>query len=547
VAARLIAIVCTLAAAGTLGQDRPSPFQVEEATVAEVTAAFDRGTLTCAQLTTLYLRRIAAYEDGGPRLNSITTINPEAMEAATRLDAERRAKGARGPLHCIPVVLKDNIDTADMPTSNGSVILKGSIPRRDAHIVTALREAGALILGKAAMGEFAGGSYNTIDGQTTNPYNLKRNTGGSSSGSAAAVAANFAMLAVGTDTSTSVRGPSAFNGIVGLRPTTGLVSRAGIAPKNLEFDTAGPMARTVTDLTLLLNVIAGPDPADPLSLQTYQAAPTSIRTSRGDGRGAYADFTPFLKPGALKGARLGVVRDFFGGDPAIDRLADTALADMRKLGATMVEVKLDPALLDFYVTNGGPNIRTPADHRFRADWEAYLSTLGPEVPKTVAEFVRIYEADVSRSPRPVAGSVLDLLKRSLTTSADDAVYKNLVQKVLPEATRLKLAIFESHDVDALVFPYQTTFALPISNPVSKVDDPSFVPTVRPDPSIFAGYSSIGFPGLVVPMGFGPSGLPMAISFMGRPYDEGKLIAFAYDYEQATRKRRPSPLVPPLPF
>ncbi len=541
---RVATMVCALVMGVGLRQGRPAIFRLDEATIADVAAAFDHGTLTCAQLTSLYLKRIAAYDDGGPRLNAITTINPKVMEEATVLDAERREKGARGPLHCIPILLKDNIDTLDMPTSNGSVILKHSIPRGDAHIVAALRESGALILGKAAMGEFAGGSYNTIDGQTINPYNLNRNTGGSSSGSAAAVAANFAVLAIGTDTSTSVRGPAAFNGIVGLRPTTGLISRGGIAPKNLQFDTAGPMARTVTDMTRLLNAIAGPDPADSFSMQVFAAAPPVLRTAAG-GRARYVDFTQFLRKGALKGARLGVVRDFFGGDPAIDALATAALAKMQELGATLVEVKLDPAFVDFYVAKGGPNIRMPADHRFRADWEAYLSMLGPQVPKTVAEFVKIYETNVSRSPLPVDGSVLDLLKRSLTTSTNDAVYKNLVENVLPEATRLKRAIFDRHTVDALVFPYQSNFATPISNPVSKVDDPTFVPSDRPNPSIFAGYSSVGFPGIVVPMGFGPGGLPMDISFMARPYDEGKLIAFAYDYEQASRMRKPSPLVPPL--
>ncbi len=516
-------------------------FPVEEADITGVHATIGAGTLSCTQLVKGYLARIAAYDDNGPRLNAVTTINPKALEEAAALDRQIGTARKR-PLFCIPVLLKDNIDTADMPTTNGSVLLKHARPRADAPIVKRLREAGALILGKAGMGEFAGGSYNTVDGQTINPYNLKRDTGGSSSGSAASVAANFTLLAVGTDTSTSVRGPASFNGIVGLRPTTGVISRSGIAPKNLNFDTAGPLARTVTDVAILLSVLAGPDEGDPLSVEVFRRAPAAMKS--GD---RYTDFTPFLAPGALRGARLGVLRNFFGGDPEIDALANAAITAMRDLGAEIVDVRLDPAFFDFYVKNGGTNIRRISDYRFKADWEAYLATLdGPGVPKSTAEFVARYESEVAKSPLPVEASVLDLLKRGLATSTSDQVYQNLITKVLPEATRLKLAIFETHKVDALVFPYNPAFASVISNPTGKASDPTYVDAKGvPAPSILAGYSSVGFPGIVVPMGFGSQGLPMDISFMGRPYDEGRLIGFAYDYEQATKMRRPSPLVPPM--
>lgn len=539
-----IAACLVLPARGSLTTAQSLPprtdFPVEEATIGEIRRAFAAGSLSCAQLVAGYLDRIAAYEDGGPRLNAITTVNPRAREEAVALDAAMERSGATGPLHCIPVLLKDNIDTADMPTSNGSVILKDAVPPDDAPIVAALERAGALILGKAAMGEFAGGSYNTIDGQTLNPYKFTRATGGSSSGSAAAVAANLAVLAVGTDTSTSVRGPAAFTGVVGLRPTTGLISRNGIAPKNLTFDTAGPIARTVTDVAIMLNVLAGPDPADPLSMEVFSNHPDARRG------GQYADFTRGLKKGALSGARLGVIRDFFGGDPEIDALARAALARMEALGATLVDVRLEPAFLDFYVRNGGRNIRRIADYRFKGEWEAYLATFGPQVPKTTAEFVRIYATQVARSALPVEESVLDLLKRGLATSTADPKYRNLVEHVLPTATKLKLELFDRHKVDALVFPYQPAFAAPIANPVRRVDDPAYVAASgRPAPATLAGYSSVGFPGIVVPMGFGTQGLPMAISFMGRPYDEARILGYAYDYEQATGLRRPSPLLPPL--
>ncbi|HEY0581077.1 MAG TPA: amidase family protein, partial [Chloroflexota bacterium] len=504
-------------------------FQLEEATIADITAAFDSGRLTCAQLVRGYLDRIAAYDQVGPAIQSIITVNPQAMATAAQLDAERRATGPRSRLHCIPVLLKDNIDTFDMPTTNGSVILKDAVPSEDAHITRVLREAGALILGKATMGEFAGVPYTTLHGQPLNPYHLERTTSGSSSGSASATAANFTTLAVGTDTSTSVRGPAAVNGVVGLRPTTGLISRNGIAPKNLNFDTAGPIARTVTDTAILLNFLAGRDPGDPANLSGDLG---NNFPSNG------VDYTQFLKTGSLKGARIGVLREYFGGDPEVDALAEAAIARMKELGADIV----DPVVYDSSILDG---VRNLADYRFRADFEAYLQRFGPEVPKTVEEFVRIYETDVAASPFPVGDSVMDLLKRSLVTSAEMPEYQNLIHNTLPADTAQKLAIFGKYNVDALVFPYESAFAAPISNPVRDVQDPNYVVSRRPQPATLAGYSSIGFPGIVVPMGFGTQGLPMAISFMARPWDEGKLLGYAYDYEQASKMRRPSPLLPPL--
>jgi hypothetical protein len=292
----LTAVVATPAAQA----DRTSGFKLEEATIDDIQEAFD-GELTCVKLTKMYLARIAAYEDGGIKLNSITTVNPLALTDAAALDRERRRHGPRSELHCIPVLLKDNVDTFDMPTSNGSVILKRSVPPDDAFIAAKLRGEGALILGKAAMGEFAGGSYNTIDGQVVNPYNLKRQTGGSSAGSGAALAANIGVLAIGTDTSTSVRGPASFTGIVGLRPTTGLISRDGIAPKNLNFDSAGPMARTVTDAAEMLSVVAAPDGgADPLNAEVWGKLPPQLR-KRVNRRSGTIDYTKFLKKGFAQG------------------------------------------------------------------------------------------------------------------------------------------------------------------------------------------------------------------------------------------------------
>ena len=532
-ASALAALVTLIGCAPPAPEPPTRVFALEEATIADIGAAFDAGALTCQDLVQRYLNRIAAYDDGGPKLNSIITVNPRALETAQALDEERASTGPRSALHCIPVLLKDNIDTDDMPTSNGSAILKDAIPPDDAYITKALRDAGALVLGKASMGEFAGGSYNSVDGQTVNPYNLLRATGGSSSGSGASIGANLAVLAVGSDTSTSVRGPSSFNGIVGLRPTTGLISRDGIAPKNLNFDTAGPMARTVTDMAMLLTAIAGPDPADAdgLSLQVYDAHPAGA---------APLDYTQFLERGSLQGARLGVARDYFGGDPEIDALAEAAIAAMQELGAEIIDpVTFDGSFVD--------EVRRIADYRFKDDWETYLATFGPEVPKTVDAFLELYDTEVAASSFPVEESVLNLLRRASVTSTDHPDYVDLIENVLPRNTQLKLELFETYDLDALVFPYSASFAAPIDNPNFTADDPTHVPSreIR-SPSTLAGYSSVGFPGIVVPMGFGSQGLPMTISLMGRPYDEGKLISYAYDYEQATMMRRPSPLVPPLP-
>lgn len=541
---KIIFILCLLAPAlcsclATGGQPVAREFAVEEASIGEIQAAFDAGTLSSAALVQGYLDRIAAYEDAGPRINAMITVHPDALAQAAAADAERPRLVSRSPLHGIPVVLKDNIDTYDLPTSNGSALLAEALPPDDATLVRKLREAGAIILGKAAMGEFASGSYNSVSGQTINPYHLKRDTGGSSSGSGAAIAANFAVLAVGTDTSTSVRGPSAYTGIVGLRPTTGLISRDGIAPKNLEFDTAGPMARTVTDVAHMLSVIAVPDIEDSLSLPVWDEVARRYEMVNG-----HIDYTRFLDAGSLEGVRVGVLRDFFGGDPEIDELAEAALDKLEELGAVLVDIRLPADFMERYTEEGSSYIRRTADYRFRADWEAYAATL-QGAPKTVAEMIGLYETVVNQSPLPARDNTMRLLRDSLTKSTADPAYQELVKEVLPRATADKLAVFERHGVQVLVFPYETSFAGVISNPVYELDDPGYRRSEVPSPATLAGYNSTGFPSMVVPMGFGSAGLPMNLGFMARPYEEGPLLGYAYAYEQASRMRRPSPLVPPL--
>jgi amidase len=302
------------------------------------------------------------------------------------------------------------------------------------------------------------------------------------------------------------------------------------------------MARTVTDTAKLLNALAGPDPADPLSVEVFSRYPAE---GKADAR--YADFTRHLKSESLQGARIGVVEDFFGGDPEIEALARAALTNMQSRGARLVDVRLDPDFLDRYVRNGIQNLTTILMYPFRESWEAYLATLGSGLPKTVAEWVKIYETEVTKSGLPPATggvSALAVLKESLAHSAAEPAYQDMIKNVLPSLTRAKLAVYERHAVDALVFPYQAAFAGPINNPIERVTDTTFVAVPgRPSPSNLGGYGSAGFPMIVVPMGFGSQGLPMGIAFMGRPYDEGRILGYAFDYEQATKMRRPPPLVP----
>jgi amidase len=292
-----------------------SGFRLEEATIAEIQQAVNARALTSERLVELYLARIAAYDRAGPRLNSIIYINPNATAEAAALDKERVEKGPRGPLHRIPILLKDNVDVANMPTTNGSAVMKDAIPSEDGSITRALRAAGA---------PAAATTRCAVRRSILIMSSAK--TGGSSSGSGAAISANFAVLAVGTDTSTSVRGPASYTGIVGMRPTTGLITRAGIAPKNLNFDSAGPMARTVTDLALMMTVLAFPDPKDPKSVEVWGEVDKRDPSAK-DG----VDFTKALDKDALKGRKLGVLRDLFDGDPEITALAEKAIATMEDL------------------------------------------------------------------------------------------------------------------------------------------------------------------------------------------------------------------------
>ena len=342
----------------------------DAATIADINAAFDAGTLTAESLTQMCLARIAAFDRKGPSLHAVMTLNPKAVEQARALDVERKTKGRRSPLHGIPVVLKDNYDTFDMPTTGGSVLLEGSIPSKDAFVVKKLRDAGAIVLAKLNMSEFAsGGTYSSLGGQSLNPHDLARGPSGSSGGTGVAVAAAYAPIGMGTDTGGSIRGPATSNGIAALKPTHGLLSRSGIIPLALSFDTGGPMARSVYDVAAALGIMTGIDPAD-------------AATSKSDGK-FQTDYTKDLRVDALRGARIGVARDFMGADPDVDWVMEAAFAAMRKAGATLVDVRYPKWLLDvkgeFYTA-----VRYP---EFTAQIAEYLKGTGPKYPKTLAELI----------------------------------------------------------------------------------------------------------------------------------------------------------------
>ena len=370
-------------------------FNLVEATISDINAVFDAGALTSEQLTQLYLNRIATYDDSDPNINSILTINPDALETAAQLDIERRTTGARSPLHGVPIILKDNYDTFDLPTTGGSDALNGSLPPDDAFVVLAFRNAGAVILGKAEMDEFAisGSGYSSLGGATLNPYQLNRQSAGSSGGTGAAIASSFATVGTGTDTGGSIRTPSSFQGLVGVRPTRGLVSLDGIIPFALSRDNAGPMARTVTDAAITLNVIAQNDPNNP-GVNTLVPAPVVEDKSA-------TDYTDSLDLDDLDGARLGVVSNYFGVengvDPEVDLLMDKALKTIEDLGATTVDISFN----NTFLSTMSQASRTIARAEQKPYIEYYLATLDPQYPKTVEEIINILESPgVANSETP---------------------------------------------------------------------------------------------------------------------------------------------------
>ncbi|MAG72646.1 MAG: amidase family protein [Vicinamibacterales bacterium] len=514
---RLASFALLISLSGAGGSGFAQPIDVTAATLEEVNRAFDAGTLTAEQLVSLYLARIAAFDKAGPTLNAVITLNPEALDRARALDAERRSQGPRSRLHGVPVVLKDNLDTGDMPTTAGSSLLRGSRPPDDAFIVQKLRDAGAIVLAKLNMSEFAsGGAQSSLGGPMRNPHDLARSPAGSSGGTGIAVAAAYAQLGLGTDTGGSVRMPSTANGIVGLKPTHGLMSRDGVIPLALTFDMAGPMARHVYDVAAALGVMAGVDPAD-----------DATRKSEGQ---AHTDYTQYLDAGALDGARLGIARDFLGQDADVDWIVEASLAAMRDAGATIVDVQLPDWLLD-----ANNALYTTIRHReFRAQIPEYLATLTAGYPATLADLVeratRLTAPTDAGVPNPGRWRLME--REDDSGELSDHEYEAVYAYGLPLIRTIVEGVMDANDLEALVYPTQPR------RPTRLDSDPA--PTAsggarRPSPIRFANLT--GFPDLVVPAGFTGNRLPVGLSFLGRAFSEPQLLALGYAFEQATQARR----------
>jgi Asp-tRNA(Asn)/Glu-tRNA(Gln) amidotransferase A subunit family amidase len=487
------------------------PFDPLETTVEEVHAAFEAGDLSAEALTERYLDRIDAYDDD---LNSILTVNPGARERARELDEAFEADGFVGPLHGVPVVLKDNKDTGDMPTTAGCAALAESVPERDAFVVERLREAGSVILAKANLQEFAFGvdTISSLGGATKNAYSLDHRPSGSSGGTAAAIAANLGAIGTGSDTCSSVRSPPAFNALVGVRPTRGLLSRTGVIPLSETQDTAGPITRTVADAARMMDVVAGYDPEDPV-------------TARGVGEVPEGGYVSHLDPDGLEGARIGVVRAFFersdpentseSGAEQVTAVIDDTIAEMEAAGATVV----DPAeVADLDRLESARVLQ----YEFARDFDAYLSTLESPPYDSLAAIIE---------SGTVVDAVADRIRESEILDIDyDRLDENLgYLRRLDRRRQLRVDTerrMVEADLDALLYP------------------PSAVPPVRiPEHQPFAELrcelaAHTGLPAIVVPAGYTDEGLPVGVELLGREFDEPRLFELAYAYEQASGHRKP---------
>ena len=508
---------------------RPAPagaddFPLAEATVADLQAGLASGAWTTRSIAEAYLGRIERIDPRGPALRSVIEVNPDALSIADRLDRERRAGRLRGPLHGVPVLLKDNVDTADrMTTTAGSLALAGWIPPADSGAAARLRQAGALLLGKTNLSEWANfrstrssSGWSGRGGQCRNPYVLDRNPCGSSSGSGAAVSANLAAAALGTETDGSIVCPSSANGIVGVKPTVGLVSRAGVVPISHTQDTAGPMARTVRDAAVLLGVLAGPDPRDPA-------------TAAGETRGL-ADYTPFLDPDGLRGARIGVARQFLGFHEGVDRVVEDAVAAMRAAGAVVV----DPVVLG---PGAGRRLQAAETdvllYEFKAGLNAYLARRGPGAEvRSLADLIAFNERN-AETEMPYFGQ-----ERLIAAQERGPLSEPAYLTARATARRLSRAegidrTMDEHRLDAV--------AAPTGGPAWVTD------LVNGDH--FGGGSSgypaaAGYPNVTVPAG-AVHGLPVGLSFFGRAWSEPTLVRIAYAFEQTVQARRPPRFRPTL--
>jgi amidase len=491
------------------------PSELDEITIDELTEGINSGKYTARSITEHYLSRINEIDKNGPAINSVIEINPDALTIADEIDKEFKEKGMRGPLHGIPILIKDNIDTADgMETTAGSLALLGSKPQKDSFIVKQLRAAGAIILGKTNLSEWANirsthstSGWSGRGGLTKNPYALDRNTSGSSSGSGAAVAANLCAAAIGSETDGSIVSPSSLNGLVGIKPTVGLLSRAGIIPISHSQDTAGPMARTVRDAAVLLGTMTGIDSED-----------EATKYSKGK---SYTDYTKFLDASGLKGARIGVFRQYFGFLPEVDAIMEAVLKILKKNGAILI----DPVKIKS-LGRYDKDEMTVLLYELKADMKAYLKHRGPDTKMKSLKDLIDFNNEHSKEEMPY-------FKQELFLQAEEK--GSLTDKKYLDALKNNHRLTRKEGIDAVMDRYK------LDALVSPTDSPAWM-TDLVDGDHFTGGSSqlaaiAGYPHITVPAGF-VFGLPIGISFFGRAWSEPTLLKIAYGFEQATKVRKP---------
>ena len=494
--------------------ESPKPFAFDEATISDLQSRMKSGEISARSLTQAYLDRINEIDKSGPAINSVIEVNPDALAIAESLDQERKEKGPRGPMHGIPVLIKDNIDTADkMLTTAGSLFLVGSRPTQDSGVAKKLRDAGAVILGKTNLSEWANirSSHSTSGwsgrgGLTKNPYALHRNPCGSSSGSGAATSANLCAIAVGTETDGSIVCPSSANGLVGIKPTVGLLSRAGIIPISHSQDTPGPMARTVRDAAILLGALAGSDPRDPAT------AEASVKMQK--------DYTQFLDPNGLRGARIGVARKYFGFNDAVDALMNNRIAEMKLAGAVIV----DPADIESFGKFDETELLVLM-YELKADLNAYLAQRPGKEVRTLGDLIRFNDVEKARE-MPYFGQDLFIKAEDKGPLTD----KEYVAAITANHTLARQqgidAIMDKNHLDALVAP---------------TGGPAWLTDLVNGDHAAGGSSNAaavaGYPNINVPAGF-ISDLPVGVSFFGRAWSEATLLKIAHGFEQLTKVRKP---------
>lgn len=487
-------------------------YSAEEKSIAQLQADLSAGTVTSVQLVEHYLLRIATLDRNGPQLNSVLALNPDAMTVAQALDAERASKGPRGPLHGIPILLKDNIESADLlPTTAGSLALQDNVTQRDAPLVQRLRDAGAIILGKTNLSEWANmrssasiSGWSAIGGFTRNPYAIDRNPCGSSSGSAVAVAASLAAASIGTETDGSITCPAAVNGLVGLKPTRGLISRRYIVPIAHSQDTAGPMTRTVHDAALLLSVLAGTDAADPATAQANQHKQV---------------YHEQLQEGALHGKRLGVLRFATGYHRAVDEVFESNLATLQAAGAELIDIESFPALAQI-----GDNELIVLLTELKQGLNAYLADSPAKLPaRTLAELIAFNEEHADQELRYFGQ---EWFEQAEARSVDAHYQRALADNIRLADVEGLATLFKRHQLDALIAPTTgPAWSTDLINGDHYLGSVSTLPAVA------------GYPHVTVPMGM-VKGLPVGLSFIGTPWSEAQLLRLAYDFEQRNQARQP---------